>query len=100
MTGQPFESKTEVITKKIVEDIEELRTFLERSPWNFKHRRYLRKLLGELEEWSQSEKRYTMEVSLLTHEIILRLTLNEDPFLKVAGKEYRRLWISQTDQET
>jgi hypothetical protein len=44
-----IESRTEKTTKELLTDVDNIKIFLENSPWNFRHQRFLVTLLEELE---------------------------------------------------
>jgi hypothetical protein len=87
-----FERRTEEIAKELIADFDNIKIFLENSPWYFKHQRYLTTLLEELKKRSENETKFSLNSSLLTHEIITKLSTNEDQQIKLIGESYRQMW--------
>jgi predicted HNH restriction endonuclease len=87
-----FERRTEIIARELIADSDNLKIFLENSPWHLKHQHYLTTLLEELKKRSENEARFSRKSSLLTHEINMRLASNNDQQIRLIGEFYQNMW--------
>jgi hypothetical protein len=89
------EQEVEEIARELIREVDNIKTLLKNSLWNVRHQSdqsHLKTLLEQLVLRHKNEDKFSLNLRLMTNEIITKLAVNEDPQIRLMGDRYRALW--------